>query len=188
MPLDRRPNAVCYPIGLFRGQLGLRLSKAKETFAKVLGSPRVAVSSEGAYNYATPEFDDGKNRVTKYFPIGHPLEKQQRYHWFVAVDAGRGEWELGDEVAGIDDRPESIRFGFLVADPHEGEPAVAERVDKALAEQAAANRQDRIRRMSDDPAYRARYQAAMGFTDDEMDARYPRLEPRPDGSRHATAT
>jgi len=182
MSLDRLPDAVCYPLGLFTGDTNSRLDKARQLFGPVLGAPRVNISDERLYNYATPLFPGRENepRVGQFFPNGHPLERRERYDWFTAVRAGGGKWQLGEPCSGVMDRVEEVRFGYLVADPHEADPAVVAEVDRVQAESAAARRQKLVRMLSDDPAFRARYRDVMGLTDEEMDERYPTLEPQGD--------
>jgi hypothetical protein len=186
MPLDRTPDAVCYPHGMILGRkTGDMLLATKLTWGPVLKSPRVNILSDPVgYNFAVPlhKKDEGQPVPTRFFPYGHPLEKQERYTCYVAQPDGAGGWSLGDLCDGVDDRVEEVRFGYLVDAAKAVDPEAERRVNEALAARAADKHQAMVRLLSDDPATRARYQAGLGLTDEQMDARYPRLEPRPDAA------
>lgn len=190
MPLDRVPDAITYPHGVIGGDLAGRLLRAKHLWGPVLKAPRVYVICDPlGFNLALP-LHKGREHEDPgglYFPFGHPMEKQDRFTWYVAVKDGRGGWQLGELCQDSMDKLDAVRFGYAIPDPAKVDAAVARSVEEELARRAADKHQRVLRQLTDDPALRARYQAGLALSDEQMDARYPRLEPRPDGDPAASS-
>lgn len=115
--LEKRPDAVAYPFGLFPGGLE-GLAAAKAEFGPVLGSRRVAVANQRRFNFARPFPVDSLPGLL--FPTGHAREKTNRHDWFEAARSGK-EWTLGPPVANFEDGAAKVIFGYLKADPPEPE-------------------------------------------------------------------
>lgn len=179
MALDKKPDAVAYPHGMFPGGPG-GLPHAKRIFGPVLRCLRVAVGDQETFNFARP-FPIGEDTPGLLWPEGHPWAKQERHVWFLALADGKGGWTLGEECASYTDHPNLPKFGYLKEDPYATDDAVMRSIHGNLArrmeEKLARMKAEEEAAAPDVKINRAHRLANLGIIDnEERDRRIAEIE------------
>lgn len=182
MPLDKRPDAVIYPVGYFpAGVSGLQ--SANKVFGPVLRCSRVAVGDQSLFNFARPH--PASSRPDLMFPEGHPRAKQDRYAWFEAHRDAKGDWFLGDERDGHADRDGStVLFGYVLPDQDADDESVLASVVGARADAAEQYRRAQEALPKEERIARVDRLRSLGLIDDdEADKQIRRIKagPKPKG-------